>query len=467
MYPPTTTEVETYSNLALYWGSRIVAAIVIVVVAHFIAKAIKALLARGVDKLPAIRHHNVHTGAGGDASANASIGSRLGDVGYWLVLLVGVVIALNVLDLALVVEPLNGMLGQFLNYLPRIVGAIVIFFVGYVLATLARRVVESVLAAADLDHWLDKLGLRRLTGTGGIAKAVGAIVFALVIIPVTIAALNTLDIQAISDPATSMLNQILNAIPLILVAAIILTIAYAIGRWVASLIEQVLPSLGFDNAVAGLTGGGAASATPAPTTSDITPPSSLGASTFGLNDMSPAAAGLPEVGPTTADAITGGSTQTPAVAARTSLATMTPSKVVANVALIAIVLFGAVQAAEALQFEAAVVMLSEILGLFSRILFGGIIILVGVMIAQLLSGILTKSGGQSGQFAGTIVKWAAIALATAIGLRFMGLANEIVIAAFVLILGAGSVAAAIAFGIGGIQPARKILERYTQGGSQP
>jgi hypothetical protein len=113
---------------------------------------------------------------------------------------------------------------------------------------------------------------------------------------------------------------------------------------------------------------------------------------------------------------------------------MTPSKIVGQIALVFIVLFGAVQAANALQFEPAVVILSEILALFGRILFGGIIILLGVMIAQFLSNLMSKSGGQSGQMAATIVKWAAVALAVAIGLRFMGLANEIVILAFGLIL---------------------------------
>ena len=456
MDPVTTYDMERYGQLALWWGSRILVAIVIIAVAHFIGKAIKSLLAKGVDKLPGASHHNTHYNK--DGSPQGSVGAKLGDVGYWLVLLAGVIAALNVLELDGVVEPLNGMLSQFLDYLPRIVGAIVIFFVGYVVATLARRVVESLLAAADLDHWLDKLGLRRLTGTSGIAKTVGTIVFVLIIIPVAIAALTTLNIRAVSDPAVSMLNQILTAIPLIFTAAIILTIFYALGRWVASLIEQILPTLGFDNAVSGLLGGAGGSASPTMASSSTTPPEKMSSATFGLDAIAPPP---PGVAPSTSGAAT------PAAAAKASAASMTPSKVVGSVAMIGIVLFGAVQAAHTLQFEPAVVMLSEILSLFSRILFGGVIILVGVMIAQLLSSILTKSGGQSGQFAGTIVKYAAIALAVAIGLRFMGLANEIVILAFGLILGSAAVAAAIAFGVGGRQTAGKLLERWTQGGTKP
>ena len=49
----------------------------------------------------------------------------------------------------------------------------------------------------------------------------------------------------------------------------------------------------------------------------------------------------------------------------------------------------------------------------------------------------------------TIVKYAIIALFTAIGLTFMGLADQIVMMAFGLILGSAAVATAIAFGLGG------------------
>ena len=439
MYGTPAVDTDRYLNLLYEWGPRVLAAIAILVIAHFVAKAIKALLARGFDKLPGASHHNKHRNK--DGTVTDSVGSRLGDVGYWLVLLAGVIISLNVLKLDAVTEPLNGLLATFLGYLPRIVGAIVTFFIGYVVATLAKRVVESLLTAANLDHWLDKLGLRRLTGASGLAKTVGTIVFVLIIVPVAIAALNILNIAAISEPAIGVLNTILAAVPHIIAAAILLIIGYAIGRWVASLIEQILPSFGFDTMVSGLLGPGAASggATPPPVSS----------STVRVTDTAV------------------GGTETPAQAASRSASTMTPSKVVANVALVGIVLFFAVQAAHFANFGALADFLTEILSLFSRILFGGAIIVAGVAIANFLSGLMKRGGGQSGQFASTIVKYAAIALAVAIGLRFMGLANEIVILAFGLILGSGAVAAAVAFGVGGIQPARQMLEKMVNKTGQP
>jgi hypothetical protein len=52
------------------------------------------------------------------------------------------------------------------------------------------------------------------------------------------------------------------------------------------------------------------------------------------------------------------------------------------------------------------------------------------------------------------------------GLRFMGLANEIVIIAFASIIGSAAVACALAFGLGGRPTAHKLLERWTQRSGQ-
>ena len=55
-----------------------------------------------------------------------------------------------------------------------------------------------------------------------------------------------------------------------------------------------------------------------------------------------------------------------------------------------------------------------------------------------------------------IVRYAIIALFTAIGLTFMGLADQIVMLAFGLILGSAAVATALAFGLGGRDAAARV-----------
>ena len=105
-------------------------------------------------------------------------------------------------------------------------------------------------------------------------------------------------------------------------------------------------------------------------------------------------------------------------------------------------------------------MLAQVLELGSRILFGTGIILGGVVIARIVSNLVSGAGSEG--WLPAILKWSIIALAVAIGLRFMGLANEIVIIAFASIIGSAAVACALAFGLGGRPTAHKLLEQWTR-----
>ena len=82
-----------------------------------------------------------------------------------------------------------------------------------------------------------------------LARASGSLVFAVIIIPVAIAALQVLGIEAISGPAIDMLKQIYAAIPSILAAALWIGIAFIIGRFLKTIIEAILPPTGFDDAI--------------------------------------------------------------------------------------------------------------------------------------------------------------------------------------------------------------------------
>jgi hypothetical protein len=106
--------------------------------------------------------------------------------------------------------------------------------------------------------------------------------------------------------------------------------------------------------------------------------------------------------------------------------------------------------------------LAEVLDLAGHVLFGGVIITIGVLLGNFLAGLIDRSTNGADGFASVIVRWATIALATAMGLRFMGIADEIVILAFGLVLGAAAIASALAFVLGGREAAGRLLERWTR-----
>ncbi|MGE0742885.1 MAG: mechanosensitive ion channel [Hyphomonadaceae bacterium] len=401
-----------------YWGSRILIALVIVVAAHFAAKAVKWAIAKAVDRIPFFSRRDGASPS--TAKPMVDVGERVGEVGYWLVWLLGFMAALTVLQLTAVVTPLYDMTRGFLAYLPAVVGAILIFFIGFVLATIVRRMVEAAVEAIELDRRLMDAGLTHTPSGPGLARLLGILVFTLIIIPVAIAALDVLDIRAISDPATAMLQEILATIPRVIGAALITFIAYVIGRWVMTLTEEGLKSFGFDSIISSI-----ANAEPVRVgreKMDLTP---------GVDTI--------------------------------SLKTFPPSRMIGLAVLIGIVLFAAVEAARLLGFGAMAAMLSEVLGLASRVLFGVVIIALGILLANILAAAAQREGKPSSEIISTFIRWGVIALAAAVGLRFMGLANDIIVLAFGLILGSVAVAVAIAFGVGGRDAAKRLLDRWSTG----
>ncbi len=389
------------------WGPKVLVALIILLVTWVIARAVAWAISRAVSRTPALQKHT-------PGNEHETIGQQLGTVAKLVVWLVGIMAALQYLQLGQILQPINTLTTDIFNFLPRLLGAGLIFFVGLIVARIVRRLVETLLTAANVDGWMARAGLGDHPSTvrtspdavppgttpgasrASLARAAGILVFALIIIPVSIAALQVLQIEAISGPAINMLNQISAAIPRILTAGLWLGIAYVAAKFVKSIIESVLPPTGFDDAIR---------------STAIVP------------------------------------------------ATASPSRIVANVAFIAIMLAAAIEAAKQLGGGTIAIFLAQVTELGGKVIFGTLIIVAGIFLARIIANLVGTSTGEGG-YAQTIIRYAIIALFTAIGLTFMGLANEIVILAFGLILGSAAIATALAFGLGGRDAAGRILNRY-------
>ena len=135
------------------------------------------------------------------------------------------------------------------------------------------------------------------------------------------------------------------------------------------------------------------------------------------------------------------------------------SRIVANIAMIAIILVASIEAARQLGGDDIAIFLAQVTALGGKVIFGTLIIVAGIFLANIIAT-LVGSGTGEGSFAQTIVRYAIIALFTAIGLTFMGLADQIVMLAFGLILGSAAVATALAFGLGGRDAAGRIADYW-------
>jgi hypothetical protein len=402
----------------------VVGALIILIVGWVVARLLQAgvtaaLRRTGLDRrlAPAISNDPAATTAPGDTA------QVIGRIVFWLVMLFVLIAVFDALGLELITAPLTGLLAGIFEFLPRLFAAILILVLGWLLARIASQIVTSVLAAMGVDRLAARLGFATALGTQRLSGILGTIVYILILLPVITAALDALQLEALTLPLTNMINQILAAIPNIVAAAILVTLAYFVGRVLADLVTSVLTGLGV-NAW----------------------PARLGLAT-----------------PTTGSGTT---VRTASASASTDVSSSpdrgTPAGIVGTLVQVAVVWFALIQALELLGFDQVAVLMTELLALAGRILLGLIIFLVGLYLARLAAGAIRSSGVDQPNLLATAAQAAILVLTGAMALRQIGVANEIINLAFGLLLGAIAVAVALAFGLGGREVAGRELQNWVQ-----
>ena len=310
-------------QVAMELGEKLLLAAIALLITWLAARAAKWAFAKLVDTVDFFKRG---TGNG------TSLGESLGKIVSLLIWLFGLLIILNILELGGVAGPINSLLENVVDFLPNLLWAGLIFFIGMMVARIVRDLVVTTLQAVDFDKWANRGGVDNVTGNSAISKTIGTIVYVLIAIPVAIAALEQLEIQSISDPASDMLRMIFAAIPNIIAAAILLGIGYLISKFVVQIAKEVLPGLGVDRALA--------------------------------------ESGLVAEG-------------------------TTASGIIARIAQVAIILFFAIAATRLLGFPELTAILDTVLETGSKVILGAVVIAVGFLIANLLAKVIAGDAGSS------------------------------------------------------------------------
>jgi hypothetical protein len=402
---------NTFLNQVTGFLPKLAAALILLGVAWAIATVSKIVVSQALRRLGLDERLNQQVGAV-PAQPPLQLSDTLANALYWFILLLFLAPVLDTLGLQQALEPIQNLLNQILAALPKILKAGIIGATGWLLAQVVRRLVTNLLAATGTDRLGARLGVSQTAGGQSLSWIGGTIVYILILIPTAIAALNALEVEAISAPAVVMLTQMLNVIPQIFTAGLILTVAYFIGRFVADLVTNILTGIGFNNIFYWL----GLQSTPSARRQPVAPP---------LADE---------------DATV---IQPPAVPART------PSEIVGIVVQVGILLLATVAAINILNIEALTAIVSGLVLLAGRVLAGLVVFALGLYFANLAFNLISSSGSRQARILGQTARIAIIALVSAMALEQMGIAGDIVNLAFGLLFGAIAVAIAIAFGLGG------------------
>ncbi|NJM98808.1 MAG: mechanosensitive ion channel [Phormidesmis sp. RL_2_1] len=236
-------------STVLNYLPSIFGASILLAIAWVVATIVKTIVYRGLETFNLDDRLAENTGVD-PREQSVQIHETLSNALYWFVFLLFLPPVLDALQLQGLLAPVQNLIDQFFAAIPQILTAALVFGAGWLLAKIVRGIVTNLLSASGIDQIGSRLGLSRSTTTGSglsLSSLAGTIVYVFILIPFAIAALNELDIQAISGPAISMLNQILDFIPLLLAAGVVLSVFYFIGKFVADLVSNLLASAGFDN----------------------------------------------------------------------------------------------------------------------------------------------------------------------------------------------------------------------------
>lgn len=454
----------------------LVGGLLAIVIGWFIAIIARAAVRRGANAL------NLNERIGG--TQQVDVANILAKTVYWVVIAFTVLAFLSAVELNTVATPLQGLLNKLMAFLPNILAGLALALVAWVLATIVRTGTRAALGATTLDDkvsehagmssmsenlsqviywviWLlflpailgtlqlsgllqpveemtevvlsmipnivaaaligvigwfvarivrdllanllsatgvDRLGeTLGLSGTLTLSRLIALVVYVLILVPAIIGALNALKLDSLTQPATAMLDSFLAAIPNVFAAGVILTIAVVIARFAADLARQLLAGAGFDAL-----------------------PERMGIAGVFSGDYK-------------------------------------PSNLVGQLIVFFTVLFASVEAANRVGFSAFSGIVATFIEFGGQVLLGTLIIAVGFWLSNIAYGALSRAGSSA---AANIGRFAILGLVLAMGLRAMGLADDIVNLAFGLTLGSVAIAVALSFGLGGREAAGRQMEHW-------
>lgn len=321
------------------------------------------------------------------------------NIAFYVVLLLFVPAILHALGLSGISGPFEGMLGSFMHFIPKLVGAALIFAVGWVVAKIVRTIVTKLLESVGVDRYAHKL--KSSSKGTSISGIIGTIVFVLIMLPVTISALEVLDLEGISQPAIAMLNDIMTMLPKIAVAIVLVLVGIYLAKWVKRIVVSLLDNLGVN-------------------------------SIFGK------------------------------IGVRSNASMPTFSQIIGTIVQVVIILLFVVEALQILNLNFMVTLATGIFAYLPMVVAAVVILAIGFWLANLaekfVGSIMTTQSGAP-HVLRYVAKYAILAFAFFMALSQLGIAPAIINAAFILILGGVALAFGLAFGLGGREHASRYLTK--------
>jgi hypothetical protein len=147
------------------------------------------------------------------------------------------------------VSSLNAFWGEIAAFFPKLLAALVLLFIGWILAKLVRTGVKRLLAIAHFETLAQKSGIEEFLKHGELNMTLSGIIsevsYWLVILIVIVTVSSSLGLQAVAD----LFNKVALFLPNIIVAILVLLFGTLMARFLNRLIFTWLNNLGVTGAL--------------------------------------------------------------------------------------------------------------------------------------------------------------------------------------------------------------------------
>lgn len=370
--------------------------LVLVIIAFVLAGLLRKLTLAGLNKIQFAQKVQEWGVIKTEDNGQALI-KTLGQLAYYLAILFFLPSILSGLNISSTVDPISSMFEKFFAFIPNMIAAGLILFVGTFFCKFIKGLLTGVLERLDIDAWYTKVtGQVKLPfDSQQIISVLSTVVYVVIFIPILTLALETLGITSISQPIVTILNQVIGILPNVLVALILI----AVGSFVAKLIGNLLENL---------------------------------LETAGINNYSKYLFAKEE-------------------------ANFELSAIITQVVRAIIIVFFFIQAIQVLNLEVFNAVGSALLAYLPSLISALAIVILAIIASNLVANFLQKV--TDSPLVITIVRYLIIVFAVFMALDQLKFAQHIVQSTFTIVLGALAVAFALAFGLGGRDFAARQLEK--------
>lgn len=220
----------------------VVKAVLILILAVIVAKIAKSMVVKLFTKT---KLNELFDKTGSSDDKKTDVVTFVGKLVYLLVFLLFVPGIFESLGMNNISAPILGILNTMWGYIPNIVAAVIVLWVGFFIAKLVRELLIPVFNKIKINNLQEKAGID-VPDSAKLSNTLAYIVYVVILIPVIITALRVLDISSISDPAIKMLDVIFEFIPNIFAAIVIIIIGSMVAKFAGSIVESLIASSGFD-----------------------------------------------------------------------------------------------------------------------------------------------------------------------------------------------------------------------------